>query len=99
MLNHLPTLPVVIWQKESDGHSPPQVEAWGTDNIISALERCDCVSRIYLTDLPVLPLGRFTEMTQESFPALTHLELKSKGYGKSALILQDMFLGGAAPCL
>jgi hypothetical protein len=98
-LNHPPTLPIVIWQKESNGRSPPQVEAWGTENIISALERRDRVSRIYLTDLPVLPLGRFTETTQESFPALTHLELESKGYGKSALILQDTFLGGSAPRL
>jgi hypothetical protein len=98
-LNNPPTLPIVVWQKESDGRSPPQAEAWGTDNIISALERRDRVSRIYLTDLPVLPLGRFTETTQESFPALTHLELESKGYGKSALILQDTFLGGSAPRL
>jgi len=98
-LNHPPTLPIVIWQKESDGRSPPQVEAWGTDNIISALGRRDCVSRIYLMNLPLLPLDKFTEMTQESFPALTHLELESKDYGESALVLQDTFLGGSAPRL
>lgn len=98
-LNHSPTLPIVIWQKESDDPLSPQVEAWGTDNIISALEKRDRVSGIFLMNLPVLPLDRFTEVTKESFPALTHLELESKDYGDSALVLQDTFLGGFAPRL
>ena len=99
MLNHWPTLPIVVWHQENDGRSPPQVEARGTDNIISALKRRYRVSRIYLMNLSLLPLDRFTEMTQESFPALTHLELESKDYGESALVLQDTFLGGSAPRL
>jgi hypothetical protein len=70
----------------------------GADNIISALGYRDRVSHIILSNLPPLVLDRLVAAMQESFPALTHLEIEPMD-SEPPLILQDSFLGGSAPCL
>jgi hypothetical protein len=70
----------------------------GADNIISALGYRDRVSHIFLTNLPLLVLDRLVAAMQESFPALTRLEIQPMN-DESPLVLQDSFLGGSAPRL
>ncbi len=99
MLDIWPTLPIVIWYQElDDDRSLPRMEAQDADNIISSLGHRDRVSQISLMNLPPSLLDRLAATMQESFPALTYLELEPMD-DESTVDLQDSFLGGSAPCL
>jgi hypothetical protein len=100
MLDVWPTLPLVIWYWETgNGHSLPRMEALDdADNIIYALGHRDRVSQIFLENLPLSVLDRLVPSMQESFPALTCLEIEPID-GEPPLVLQDSFLGGSTPCL
>ncbi|KAH9013172.1 hypothetical protein EDB83DRAFT_300158 [Lactarius deliciosus] len=70
------------------------------DDFIAVLEHPDRVCRIDLSIEITNP--DVIEVMQESFPALTHLQLrglKDEGYDPDVLDLPDDFLGGSAPCL
>jgi len=99
MLDIWPTLPIVIWyQGIDDEPSLPRMEAQDADNIIYLLGHRDRVSQISLMDPPPSLLDRLAATMQESFPALTYLELEPTD-DESTVVLQDSFLGGSAPCL
>jgi len=95
MLDIWPTLPVVI-----QVHFPPTKQRVdGADNAIAAMRHNDRVCEITLTGVPssLLASERFAAVTQEPFPALTHLELLPDV--DSAPVLPDSFLDGSAPRL
>ena len=100
MLDVWPTLPLVIWYRETgNGHPLPRMKARDDANdIIYALGHRDRVSQVFLGSLPLSVLDRLVPSMQESFPALTCLEIDPMD-GKPPLVLQDSFLGGSAPCL
>ncbi len=91
MLEIWPEFPIIV----TDG-GRPTVE--GADNIISALELNDRVSRIRLANVssPVL-VERFEAALQVPFPALADLELSSSSSSVMAPVISDSFLGGSAP--
>jgi len=75
------------------------MEAWDdADNIIYALGHHDCMSQIFLENLPLSVLHRLVPMMQESFPTLTCLEIYLMD-SEPLLVLQDSFLGGSASYL
>ena len=84
-----PLLPIVVW---GDGH-----EIWGVDNIIAALEHTDRICQLDLIDIPRSQLEDVLATMQQPFPALTHLQLWSKG--ETVSVVPASFLGGTAPCL
>src|SRR6266851_4711069 len=90
MLEIWPEFPIIV----TDG-GRPTVE--GADNIISALELNDRVSRIRLANVssPVL-VERFEAALQVPFPALADLELSSSSSSVMAPVISDSFLGGSA---
>lgn len=95
MLDTWPALPVII-----QAHfvaTKQRVD--GADNVIAAMKRNDRVCEIALQGVPssLLESERFATVTQESFPALTHLELLSDV--DSVPVLPDSFLDGSAPRL
>jgi hypothetical protein len=71
---------------------------WGADNIIAALERNDCVSRIDLLYIPSSQLETLLAAMQCPFPALTRLQLQSSR-DKITPAIPASFLDGAAPLL
>jgi len=98
MLNIWPALPLIV----NDWHLRLLDSEFGSckthiDNVVAALECCDRVRHISLGFLPDFLLKVFAAVMQESFPALTYLELFSDS--KSAPALPDSFLGGSAPRL
>jgi hypothetical protein len=88
MLHIWPPLPIIIWS-----HRHGVVDK---DNVIAALEHRDRVRLISITHIVGSELERFAAVMQESFPALTHLNLDSD---KLTPALPDTFLGGSAPHL
>jgi hypothetical protein len=85
MLHIWPRLPILV-----------RSHVYGSrDNIIAALEHRDRVCRISISHI-CSELERFVTVMQESFPALTHLDL---GLNKPTPPLPDTFLGGSAPHL
>ncbi len=90
MLDIWPELPIII----SD-YGNPTME--GADNVISALELNDRVSRIFLWDVSRSELERFVAKMQVPFPVLRDLTLWSSD--EMALVISDSFLGGSAPHL
>jgi hypothetical protein len=95
MLDIWPTLPIVVQDWGLRPHQQPHVE--GVDNIIAALGHRDRVCEISL-GFPSLSLFHMcSTMMQESFLALTRLNLRS-GIDM-AMALSDSFLGGSAPSL
>ena len=86
-----PVFPIVVL-----GHGYPTLPG-GADNIVAAFEHHDRVCHISLSGALTSLLERIAEITQEPFPALTHLELLLRD--KSAPVLPDTFLGGSAPHL
>jgi hypothetical protein len=100
MLDVWPTLPLVIWYwATSNGHSLPRMKAQDeADNIIYVLRHCDHVSQISLENIPLSVLDGLVPTMQESFPALTCLEIEPMD-SELPLVLQDSFLGGSVPCL
>jgi len=91
MLDIWPALPLVIW-REPSGYAPPQEE--GADNITAALEHNDRVCQIVLDYLPGSLLARLATVIQESFPALTYLQISVMDMSKP--VLPEAFLGGSA---
>ena len=95
MLDIWPALPVVI-----QAHFfPTKQRADGTDNVIAAMKHKGRICEITLRGVPssLLASERFATVTQESFPALTHLDLLSDV--DSAPALPDSFFDGSAPRL
>jgi hypothetical protein len=85
MLHIWPPLPISIYSNKYDV----------VDNLIAALEHRDRVRRIFIVPRSS-DLERFATVMQESFPALTQLDLWAH---KPAPALPDTFLGGSAPHL
>jgi hypothetical protein len=103
MLDIWPTLPIVV---ETPSREPPWPWNWNRQrkdpeekagNIVAALKHRDRVCQVTLCNLSFFLLDMITGMMQESFPALTYLELQL--VEESALVLADSFLGGYAPRL
>jgi len=95
MLEIWPALPVII-----QAHFfPTKQRAEGTDNIIAAMKHKGRVCEIALRGISssLLASERFAAVTQEPFPALTHLDLLSDV--DSAPVLPDSFMDGSAPRL
>jgi hypothetical protein len=98
MLDIWPSLPLIV----NDWHLRLLDSEFGSckthvDNVVAALECRDRVRHISLGFLPDFLLKVFAAVMQESFPALTHLELFSDS--GSAPALPDSFMGGSAPRL
>jgi len=95
MLDIWPSLPVVI-----QAHFfPTKQQANGADNFIAAMKRKDRVCQIALWGVPssLLESEGFAAVSQETFPALTHLDILSDV--DSVPVLPDSFLDGSAPRL
>jgi hypothetical protein len=73
------------------------MEAWGMDNIHAALEHPDRICSLTLLNISSSQFQKVLEVTQQSFPTLTSLQLRPKGDG--ATVVPDSFLGGSAPLL
>ena len=69
----------------------------GQDNIIAALEHHDRVISIDLECQNLFLVEKFSAVTQEPFPVLTDLVLRSSD--EIAPVLHEEFLGGSAPRL
>jgi len=95
MLDIWPALPVVIQVH----FFPMEQQADVADNVIAAMKHKDRVCEITLRGVPssLLESESFAAVTQEPFPALTHLDLLSDV--DSAPDLPDLFLDGSAPRL
>jgi hypothetical protein len=85
MLHIWPHLPILILSHSDDV----------VDNLIAALEHRDRVRQIHI-ELRSSDLERFATVMQESFPALTYLDLD---LDEPTPPLPDTFLGGSAPHL
>ena len=95
MLDIWPTLPIVVQEGGLRRRPQPRVEDF--DNIITALGRRDRVCQISLGIHSISHFHMCSTMMQESFPALTRLNIRS-GID-SAMALPNSFLGGSAPRL
>jgi len=95
MLDIWPALPVVI--QANFFRTTQQVD--GADNVIAAMRHNDRICEVTLMGVPssLLASERFAAVTQEPFPALTHLDLLSDV--DNAPVLPDSFLDGSAPRL
>lgn len=73
----------------------------GADNIIAALKHKTYVCQIDLIGHSRFRLRRIAKVMVGSFPALTHLEIRSLDVGEAAVVpvFPDDFLGGSAPSL
>jgi hypothetical protein len=94
MLGIWPAFPIVIW--DTVGFTPDK------DNIIAALEHRDRVCEIKLGFLTRLQSEKLVPLMQESFSALTKLQIESEWYSlerDEVAVLPDSFLGGSAPHL
>jgi hypothetical protein len=89
MLDVWPALPIVI--------KVINVDLWRLDDIISTLEHNDRIYELNIPEALASQLNRILPAMQQSFPALTRLEL---GCGDETTPVQpDSFLGGSAPRL
>ncbi|KAN0118586.1 hypothetical protein V8E52_005009 [Russula decolorans] len=95
MLGIWPAFPIVIWDTAS---YPPDA-----DNIIAALEHRDRVCEIKLGRLTRLQSEKLVPLMQESFSALTKLQIESYSLldrdDREVPVLPDSLLGGSAPHL
>ena len=92
MLGVWPVLPIVILDMEDF--------ASDEDNIIAALKHRGRVCELNLELLTKSQSRKLVPFMQESFPALTRLQIKSPpGCDLDLLVLPDSFLGGSAPHL
>jgi len=93
MLGVWPAFPIVIW----DILGFPADE----DNIIAALEHRDRVCEIKLECLTRLQSEKLVSLMQESFPALTKLQIQTYSLviPDEVVVLPDSFLGGSVPHL
>jgi hypothetical protein len=92
MLGVWPALPIVIW--DIAGFTSDD------DNIIAALEHRDRVCEIKLGHLTRLQSEKLVPLMQESFPALTKLQIQSYSLARDEVpVLPDSFLGESAPHL
>ena len=91
MLDIWPALPLVIWRKPGVYALSQEEDA---DNIAAALEHNDRVCQIVLDYLPGSLLERLATVIQESFPALTHLQISVMDMSKP--VVPEAFLGGSA---
>ena len=95
MLHIWPTFPIVIDDQELGRPRRPRMDHVG--NTITALEHRDRVCQITLENIPLSLFPLLAEMMQESFPALTRLQLDSED--DSPMLDPESFLGGSAPRL
>ncbi|KAI0277105.1 hypothetical protein BGY98DRAFT_651495 [Russula aff. rugulosa BPL654] len=92
MLGVWPALPIIIWDMVDFTSNE--------DNIIAALEHRDRVCEIKLRCLTSSQSKTLVPLMQESFPALTKLQIQSCLVASNGLlVLADSFLGGSAPHL
>ena len=92
MVGVWPALPIVIWDTENFRSDD--------DNIIAALEHRGRVCEIKLRCLTSSQSKTLVPLMQESFPALTKLQIQSCLVASNGLlVLADSFLGGSAPHL
>ena len=94
MLGIWPAFPIVIWDTVDFTSNE--------DNIIAALEHRDRVCEIKLGRPTRLRMEKLVPLMQESFSALTKLQINSESYSlerDEVLVLPDSFLGGSAPHL
>ena len=89
MLDIWPALPLVIWREPN---TPSQEE--DADNITAALRHNDRVYQILLDHLPGSLSERLTTVIQESFPALTYLQISVMDMSRP--VFHEAFLGGSA---
>jgi hypothetical protein len=87
MLYIWPELPIVVMAGEPD---------YINDDIIFALEKHDRICEVHAYHLLDGPIEALAGAMQVTFPALTHLHVRSAGYGAS---LPETLLGGSAPSL
>jgi hypothetical protein len=95
MMGIWPTLPIVIDDQELCCYYMTRMEHIG--NVVAALEQRDRVCHIGLGEIPRALFPILAEMMEESFPALTHLQLDSEY--ESPILHPGSFLGGSAPHL
>lgn len=93
MLHIWPVLPIKIWNPDATW------EGEGSNNIIAALQHNDRVCQIELDNLSSLVLERIAAVSQEPFPAPTHLRLSASVTETTAPVFPEVFLGGSAPRL
>jgi F-box-like len=96
MLIVWPALPLCIsvWDDERERRQPNWEKRW--DNVVAAMECHDRIRRIHFSYLSSSLWAQVSTMMQESFPALTEVNLWCKpGPGH----LSDSFLNGSAPRL
>jgi len=91
MLDIWPALPLVIW-REPGVYAPSQGEYIG--NITAALGHNDRVRQIVLDYIPGSLLESLAKVIQESFPALTYLQISVMDMSKP--VFPEAFLGGSA---
>jgi hypothetical protein len=84
-----PVLPIVI--------SVNGCRMWDTDHIIAALEHNDRICQLELFEFSSLQLQKVLAVTQQPFPALTHLQLWLRD--ETGPVVPNSFLGGSAPQL
>ena len=89
MLDVWPALPLLI--RDDDN-----IVTEGVDSIVAALERSDRVCQIILWHAPRWNFEKVLAATQEPFPELTNLNLRSYDV---ELVFPDSFLGASTPCL
>ena len=73
------------------------ISAFLNDNVIAALEHSNRVCDLHLDIATTPQCIKLATVMQESFPALTHLKLTTRG--PAVPVFQGGFLGGSAPCL
>ena len=91
------TIPLLVLRDSGPELSRQELE--GADNIIAALRHQTRVCQIKLNHHSNDLSRRIAEVMQESFPALTHLEIRLLDDAKTAVAFPDEFLGGCAPSL
>jgi hypothetical protein len=93
MLEVWPALPISVWES-----FPETSLEDGVENIFAALEHSDRIHGINFQRIPSSLLGRYIEMMQVPFPALTSLELMSSDdeWPPDQAAIPNSFLGGSA---
>ena len=86
-----PAFPIIIWDLAD--------LILDEDNIIAALEQHDRVCEIRLECFSRSQSETLLPLMQESFPALTNLQIESPSRDEPPLLLPDLLLGGCAPHL
>ena len=90
MLDVWPAFPLIVYYND--------YETGSVDNVIAALECSDRVYQIFLKIDGSRESDILLGATQQPFPELTYLELRSN-YVETMAVVPDSFMGGSAPRL